>query len=159
MRKFITLLLLFVSIKAFSQEIKTIGNQDLSQLLASKNDTIYVINFWATWCKPCIEELPAFENIYQEFKTQKVKVILVSNDFKKQVEPKLKPFVKEKKISSEVWWMSETDPNVWVNLVEPMWEGSLPATLIFRGSDQKRFFQEGQLTEQTIKTIINTFKP
>ncbi len=160
MRKLIvvcTIVLCSYGVKA--QKVLSITKSDLSALLSSKSDTIYVINFWATWCKPCVEELPVFEKVHQEYAGKKVKVILISNDFKKQVEPKLKPFLKSKKIQSDVWWMNETDPNVWVNIVEPMWEGSLPATLIFRGSDQKRFFNEGQLSEQTILAIIQKFQP
>jgi len=144
---------------AKAQELKVINKSDLLALLNSKSDTTYVINFWATWCKPCVEELPVFEKINSDYKGKKVKVVLISNDFKKQVTPKLKPFLLEKNIQSEVWWMSETDPNVWVNMVDPNWEGSLPATLIFKGNEQKRFFHEGDLTENTLKAIINKIAP
>ena len=156
---FIFLVQLFVWNFTFAQEVKTINKADLAALLNTKSDTLYILNFWATWCKPCVEELPIFEQINSENQGKKVKVILLSNDFKKQVEPKLKPFLVSKKINSEVWWMSETDPNVWVNLVEPMWEGSLPATLIFRGSDNKRFFNEGELNLATLKAIIDKIQP
>ncbi len=144
---------------AEAQELKVIDKSDLLALLNSKSDTTYVVNFWATWCKPCIEELPVFEKISSDYKREKVKVVLISNDFKKQVTPKLKPFLLEKNIQSDVWWMSETDPNVWVNMVDPNWEGSLPATLIFKGNEQKRFFHEGDLTENTLKAIINKIAP
>lgn len=159
MRKFIVVwMMVLFSFGVKSQHVQSISKADLVALLSSRSDTIYVVNFWATWCKPCVEELPIFEKVHQDFAGKKVKVILISNDFKKQVEPKLKPFIKSKKIQSTVWWMNETDPNSWVNSVEPMWEGSLPATLIFRGSDQKRFFNEGQLSEQTILAIIQKFQ-
>jgi thiol-disulfide isomerase/thioredoxin len=151
----LTLLYLGSQFIAKAQELKVINKSDLLALLNSKSDTTYVINFWATWCKPCVEELPVFEKINFDYKGKKVKVVLISNDFKKQVTPKLKPFLLEKNIQSEVWWMSETDPNVWVNMVDPNWEGSLPATLIFKGNEQKRFFHEGDLTENTLKAIIN----
>lgn len=150
---------MFSWLNANAQEFKVINKTDLAALLQNKSDTVYVINFWATWCKPCIEELPVFEKINLDYAGKKVKVILISNDFKKQINPKLKPFLKAKKIKSEVWWMSETDPNVWVNLVEPMWAGSLPATLIFKGSENKRFFHEGDLNEATLKAIINKIEP
>lgn len=144
---------------AKAQELKVINKSDLLALLNSKSDTTYVVNFWATWCKPCVEELPVFEKINSNYKGKKVKVVLISNDFKKQVTPKLKPFLLEKNIQSDVWWMSETDPNIWVNMVDPNWEGSLPATLIFKGNEQKRFFHEGDLTENTLKAIINKIAP
>jgi thiol-disulfide isomerase/thioredoxin len=155
----LTLLYLGGQFIAKAQELKVINKSDLVALINSKSDTVYVINFWATWCKPCIEELPVFEKINKDFTGQKVKIILISNDFKKQIKPKLKPFLLDKNIQSEVWWMSETDPNIWINLVEPNWEGSLPATLIFKGSENKRFFHEGSLTENTLNAIINKIAP
>jgi thiol-disulfide isomerase/thioredoxin len=64
----------------------------------NKSDTTYVINFWATWCKPCVEEIPHFEKLYATYKNQKVKVIMVSCDFKKQLETRVIPFVQNKKM-------------------------------------------------------------
>jgi thiol-disulfide isomerase/thioredoxin len=82
----------------FAQEISFIKGSQITTWKANTSDTLYIYNFWATWCKPCIEELPAFENIAKQYQGQKVKIILVSNDFKKQIEYKMKLFLWTKPI-------------------------------------------------------------
>lgn len=75
--------------------------------IIKENDTVYVINFWATWCAPCIKELPYFEKLHTDNK--KIKVIFVSLDSQKDLEKKLIPFVEKKKITAEVLLLSDKD--------------------------------------------------
>ena len=67
----------------------------LESRIENAKDTTLVINFWATWCKPCIEELPCFEELRERYIGQNVLVILVSLDFKSQLEKKFIPFLKD----------------------------------------------------------------
>ncbi|PJJ07184.1 AhpC/TSA family protein [Flavobacterium sp. 1] len=107
------------------------------EVLSDKN-TIYVVNFWATWCAPCVKELPYFEKLNSENKS--VKVVLVSLDFKNQYETKLLPFLKNKKINSEVVFLTDKDYNSWLPIVSKDWSGSIPATLIIKNG--KKIFAE-----------------
>jgi thiol-disulfide isomerase/thioredoxin len=59
----------------------------------SSTDTIYVVNFWATWCKPCVEELPIFDSLNLEVKGQAIKVLLVNLDFVEK-QRKVKDFLR-----------------------------------------------------------------
>ena len=72
--------------------------EQLEPYLRRSSDTLYVVNFWATWCKPCVAELPHFEELYEKYKDQKVKVLLVSLDFKNQVASRLAPFMRERNL-------------------------------------------------------------
>ena len=74
---------------SLSQNIPALNFEALEPFLKKENDTLYVVNFWATWCKPCIKELPAFEKINSEYKSQKVKVLMVSLDFPEHMEKQL----------------------------------------------------------------------
>ena len=60
--------------------------EDFAPLLELNNDTVYVINFWATWCGPCVEEMPYFEQLHARMAEKPVKVLLVSMDFKKDLD-------------------------------------------------------------------------
>lgn len=102
------------------------------------NDTTYVINFWATWCKPCVEELPYFEQINELYKDEKVQVILVSMDFKSQIESKLKPFVEKYELQSSVVAITDRKYNNWIDKVDADWNGAIPVTLIYNG--KRRMF-------------------
>lgn len=108
--------------------------EDLEPLFRFDNDTTYVINFWATWCKPCIKELPYFEKLNSSYKDKKVKVVLVSLDFPKKVESNLVPFVQKKQLQSKVVVLLDGKYNDWIDKVSPNWSGAIPATYIYKRS-------------------------
>jgi thiol-disulfide isomerase/thioredoxin len=125
---------------------------DLRPELTKSNDTTYVINFWATWCKPCVKELPEFQKINQEFKNQKFKMILVSLDFESQVESKVKPFINERNIEAEVVVLADSKQHQWIDKVHPEWSGSIPITLIH--NKDFAYFKEGTLTYEELNKLI-----
>lgn len=110
----------------------------LEKAVLNDDKTIYVVNFWATWCAPCVKELPHFEQLNSENKN--IKVVLVSLDFKDQYESKLLPFLKKKSIASEVVLLTDKDYNAWLPQVDKEWSGSIPATLIIKNG--KKVFAE-----------------
>ncbi len=91
---------------------------------------VVLVDFWATWCKPCVKELPYFEALHENFKGEKIKVILVSLDFKKDVETKLIPFVEEHKLKSDVVALTDHKYNEWIDKVDPEWGGAIPVTVV-----------------------------
>ncbi|MCK4751475.1 MAG: TlpA family protein disulfide reductase [Bacteroidales bacterium] len=117
------------------------------------NDTTYLVNFWASWCTPCVEELPAIERIGEEYRGEKIKIVLVSLDFPKQIESRLVPFIEKNKIRSEVLVLNDPDANKWIDKVDPAWSGSIPATLIYNRNG--RMFHEGTYTYEELKQIID----
>lgn len=148
---FVIMLLAFNSINA---QVRMVNAEWISHMSKNKSDTVYVINFWATWCKPCIEELPYFEQLTAKYANQKLKVILVSCDFKKQIESRLIPFTKQKNIMSEVVFMNETNPDTWIGLVDKRFSGAIPATLIIKGDTGFRHFSEGETTFEELDHIV-----
>nr|WP_315156752.1 TlpA disulfide reductase family protein [uncultured Flavobacterium sp.] len=130
--------LLFSNITA-AQKVAVYDNYAaLEKEVLSDKNTTYVVNFWATWCAPCVKELPHFEKLNLENKS--VKVVLISLDFKNQFESKLLPFLKNRKINSEVVFLTDKDYNSWLPTVSKEWSGSIPATLIIKNG--KKIFAE-----------------
>ncbi len=120
-----------------------------------KNDTLYIVNFWATWCKPCVEELPSFEKAAQSFSKQPVKIILVSQDAKARTQ-QVKDFLKKNNYCSESFILSEGNPNIWINKIEKKWSGSLPATLLYK-KGTKIYFHEGEYASyEELEKIIHS---
>lgn len=107
---------------------------EVAHLFEKQNDTTYVVNFWATWCKPCVKELPFFERMQSERQEDKVQVVLVSLDFKRQLESKLKPFLEEHKLQSEVVAFVDGKYNNWIDKVSQDWSGAIPATVVYNKS-------------------------
>jgi thiol-disulfide isomerase/thioredoxin len=131
---------------------RVLAFNDFEPHLHFQNDTTYLVNFWASWCTPCVDELPAFERVGEEYRHQKVKVLLVSLDFPGQIETRLLPFLEKHEIRSEVLVLNDPDANKWIDRVDPSWTGSIPATLIYHGSDKT--FHEGVYNYDELKRIV-----
>lgn len=127
----------------------------LQPLLRAQNDTTYVVNFWATWCAPCVEELPYFEALTKEKTDKPLRVLLVSLDFRKQLTSRLLPFLKRFDIQSRVVVLDDPDANSWIDKVDPSWSGAIPATLVFRGD--KRVFREQTFTRDELFQLVESF--
>ena len=106
-----------------------------------KNDTLYVVNFWATWCKPCVTELPFFEKAAQTFSQQSVKIIFVSQDAKTRA-VQVNEFLKKNNYSSESFILSAGNPNIWIDKIDTKWSGTIPMTLFYKNGT-KLYFHEG----------------
>ncbi len=126
----------------------------VEKLLHASNDTTYVINFWATWCSPCVEELPHFENLRSRYVNEKLRIVLVSLDFKSQLNSKVKPFIEKKDLRSTVWLLDETDANSYIDKVSPEWSGAIPATLIVNHRRNVRSFYEKQMTFEELVSMV-----
>lgn len=124
----------------------------LQPLLNLKNDTTYIVNFWATWCTPCVKEIPYLETINSDYASKKVKVILVNLDFPNHYETRLLPFIAEKQIKSKVIMLDDPNANSWINLVNSNWSGSIPATIIFN-KNESRFFEKAFELEELKKIV------
>lgn len=148
-------LALILLIPAFlsGQEIRTISFNEWKKNVEIAGDTLLIFNFWATWCKPCIEELPSFEKANIEFQRNNVKIILVNLDFKSKVENTVIPFLKKHEIQSHVWRFTDADPNTWISQVNNEWSGAIPATAVFR-QGKSVFFKEGKISEEELFTLI-----
>lgn len=146
-------------LKVYSKDGVSINAYDFDKLeyfLTQKNDTTYVVNFWATWCVPCVEELPHFEKLNEQYKKDKVKVMLVSLDMFKMVESRLLPFIKEKQLKSDVVYLRDPDQNTWLPKVDSTWSGALPATLIYN-KDTRKFYEQ-QFTYAELEKEVSKFK-
>ncbi len=125
------------------------------KFLNKKDGKVHVINFWATWCAPCVKELPYFEKLNTEYANKNVDVLLVSLDFPHLYESKLKPFIKKKNLQSKVIALDDVDMNTWIPKVDETWSGSLPATVIYKNN--KRKFFEQSFTFEELETEVKQF--
>jgi thiol-disulfide isomerase/thioredoxin len=131
---------------------------ELRPLLWKDNDTTYVVNFWATWCVPCVQELPYFVELNSLYKDEAFKLVLVSLDFKKDYVKKLQPFVVERALGPHVLVLEDDHANDWIEDIDPTWSGSIPATLVFRGKERtfyERTFHHVEELEDIVKPFLN----
>lgn len=142
-----------LSFSAFAQP-KIIKLPELQAIMDAPGEEIRVINFWATWCAPCIKEMPLFEKLNKERKD--VSVTLVSMDMDLDPNPqKVNKFVARKKLASRVLILDETNPNSYIDKIEKQWSGALPATIVINGKTGKRKFVERELHEGDLEKLID----
>lgn len=123
-----------------SIKIPVVDYNGLEPIFTQKSDTTYVINFWATWCKPCVAELPYFLELHKKYEGQKYKFIFVSLDFPKQINKKLIPFLEKNPLPGDVIVLDDSDSNTWIPKVDPEWSGAIPATVVY--NRERKIFAE-----------------
>jgi thiol-disulfide isomerase/thioredoxin len=124
----------------------------------SNPDTLYVVNFWATWCGPCVKELPAFDQLQRTYKNKPLKVLLVSMDFQSKLKTAVIPFVKRNKIMVDVYLASRKNDQELIDAVDKSWSGALPATLVVNTKKHFRQFYEKTFTFDELNKIYQTNK-
>jgi thiol-disulfide isomerase/thioredoxin len=156
MKNYLFLLVLYcLPVFALSQKSYLITVDGLNKRIANGTDTTYIINFWATACAPCIKELPYFERLNQQFKSEKLKVLLLSVDFKSKLHSSVIPFIKRKNLRSEVLLLDEKDQQGFIERIDTSWSGSIPATLVIKNN--RREFFEKDLTYDELTEAYKSF--
>lgn len=149
------LLFCLLCFPARAQKVEVYKKSDLLRRMYNGSDTTYIVNFWATWCKPCVAELPEFERLNQAYGKGPVKVILVSLDFKEDLQKRLIPFLQKNSYSCEVVLLDESNGNNFIDQICPQWSGAIPATIITSKNKQKFIFFEKKvdfgLLEEALK--------
>ncbi len=158
-RLMLVLLIFLIFIHAGqTQEIKRISKSELENILKNPSDKLHVINFWATWCGPCVTELPDFQKVVNESDKNKVDFLFVSLDFPSDADKKLVPFLKKNKYSFNVVLMTETDADSWIGKVDPNWQGSIPVTLFYNRARKIHHFVTEPMhkaeLEKTIQSLL-----
>ncbi|MDO4728312.1 MAG: TlpA disulfide reductase family protein [Bacteroidota bacterium] len=140
--------------KSNNTTLYSIDIDNLLKMLNTTDEAVYIVNFWATWCGPCVEELPFFEAIRTTYKHKNVHVILVSLDAPKTIESRLIPFVESNKIQSTVLAL-DVKGNGWISKVYEEWSGSIPFTIIF--SKDKKAYYERSFNSNELKQELQKF--
>lgn len=137
----------------------TVVNFDKLESVIKKNDNkLYVVNFWATWCRPCVMELPEFMEVNNTYRNNpKFKMILVSLDVAKEAETAVHPFLVKHKIDAEAYLLDDNKRmNQWIPAVDAKWSGAIPATVFYKNG-VKLDFRESKLQKNELVQLISKY--
>jgi len=154
MRMSIIILLISINAAALAQDVEVVKFDKVQKVMQEKNNKLRIYNFWATWCKPCIIEMPYFEEI-AEAHADKIELNFMSVDYADQVDSKVKPFLKKKNIKSRVMIIDDLDYNSWIDKVDPRWSGAIPAT-VFITPEGKKLFYEKEFKKEELQKLIDS---
>ena len=157
MKSFI-LFALLLGLGTLKREVEVVKWPTLEAYINQKNDKIKVINFWATWCRPCMEELPYFEKIHKQYQDKNIEVLLVSLD-QASMKDKVKASLEKNNITAKVVLLDEVDFNKWINRVDTTWSGAIPATLIITKNNNSKQFYEKEFSFQELDNLIHSLNP
>jgi thiol-disulfide isomerase/thioredoxin len=141
-----------------AQEIEKIKIDDLKSYIEKSNHPL-IVNFWATYCVPCIQEIPYFQSEVQKYKNDNVELILVSLDLPDQYPSKIWTFIKKKNFTAHVLWLNESNADYFCPKIDKQWTGGIPSSLFINNKTRFYRFFERQLTapqvEENIKALVN----
>jgi thiol-disulfide isomerase/thioredoxin len=149
---FAVIVVLIVTTTISAQEIKKIKITDLEKTIAEAK-TPLIVNFWATFCVPCIEEIPYFQQEVKNHAADNVQLILVSLDLSDDYS-KIAPFAKRRKFTAPIVWLDETNADYFCPRVDPQWSGAIPSSLFINNTTGYRKFYEEQLSHEKLKEAI-----
>jgi thiol-disulfide isomerase/thioredoxin len=152
MRFIIFCILLIISINCSAQHIQVIKFNELKQRVFNQSDTTYVVNFFASWCAPCLKEIPAFLQLIDSSQNSKTKVLLVSVDFKTDAKKNLEPIINKYQLPP-IYLLDEPNGNIWINEIDDNWSGAIPATLIVKKNKKRKFIVTSLTYPKLIKLI------
>lgn len=139
-------------------DLKIYQPDEVTDFLNKKNDTLYVTNFFATWCGPCVREIPHFKEKMEKMKGQPVKFTFISVDDKQDWETKVKNFGIEHGISEQIILldaMTLTSDFMTKNFKK--WDGSaIPFTFIRKGDKTDETL--GMMSQEMLEQKINSIK-
>ena len=145
--------LIIFSSGAFSQQVKKVQIRDIEELVRKSEHPI-IISFWATWCAPCLHEIPYFQETVKKYANQKVELVLVSLDFKDSYPSAIESFIKKKNYQASFYWLNETNADHFCPKIDPKWDGSIPATLFVNNKTGYRKFYDRQLTPLQVEAEV-----
>jgi len=142
-------IIILFCLQAKPQKINSWKITDVVNYYSKKNDSVYVVSFWATFCRPCVGEIPFIQDITKKYSGKKVKLLLVSLDLPGYYPAKIVSFAKKNGINAEIVWLNETDADYFCNMIDKKWGGSIPATIIVNaGTGYKKFFEQEFMPEE-----------
>ena len=139
-----------------SLSVRILNYDQLRPLLHKDNDTTYIVSFWATWCAPCVGEMPYFLALDSMYEDRPLQLLLVSLDFKKDYIRKLEPFVQQRKLADRVVVLEDNRANFWIDDIHPSWSGAIPATLVYKG-EKREFFERTFHTVDELTAIVKPY--
>jgi len=140
-------------IRLDAQEVRSVKIADMEKMISESRHPL-LINFWATWCKPCVEELPSLVREVKAHAADSIELILVSVDDKETYPGKLRDFIRNRNYEGTFLWLDETNADYFCPVIDTSWSGAIPATLFLNKKNAYRKFVEAKLTDQALQNIL-----
>jgi len=143
-----------------AQEVRLMNLATLEERLEAGGDTIFVLNFWATWCVPCVEEIPHFLVFSNKEHAVPKKLLFISLDSPSKVDSLVTPFVRKNQMlgkTSEVYVLNEKNQQKYIERIDASWSGAIPASLFITDGGKRRVFREQSFDLEALESTFQLF--
>lgn len=147
--------LLFLVSFSYSQDVKTITSIDeYKAVIAGSEGKVVLVNFWATWCPPCVKEFPELVKLYKDYKDKEFVLVFISLDDRADYDSKLLPFLKKQGVDFTSYFGNFSNPEALMTYVDKSWQGEIPYTGFYdkEGKLSKTFM--GNKTYEQFETEV-----
>jgi len=134
-------------------ELTMIDVAGIKDLLENKSEKLRLINFWATWCSPCVAEFPELIKINRNYRKRKFEMITVSLDSPNRNDQVLK-FLTKTYASTRNYHFNSDDKYQLMDIVDKDWPGSLPYTIIVKPGGEILYKKLGVIDPAEVRKII-----
>jgi thiol-disulfide isomerase/thioredoxin len=112
-------------------KIGTLKPADFGKFKDSAKGKVLVLNFWATWCGPCVAEFPELVALDAKYRDKGVKFVGITADDAEDVQPKVIPFIKKHQVKFDIVQQNIEDSEQLMNQITKDWNGVIPATFVY----------------------------
>ena len=153
MKKILIIILTLVTTTSFSQDVKRIKITDLEKTIR-ESKTPLIVNFWATYCVPCLDEIPYFQEMALQYKSNGLSLLLVSLDLKEAYPGRIDTIARKLKMKPPITWLDETNADYFCPKVDSSWSGGLPSSLFINNATGYHKFFEDRLSKEKLEREI-----
>ena len=153
MKLLLTACCILITSVVFCQEVKKMKITDVEAYIKNSDHPV-MVNFWATWCAPCVEEIPYFIETVNKYKAEGVELVLVSLDFPNYYPKKVVDFLRQKNWKATFFWLNETNADYFCPKIDAKWDGTIPVTLLLNNKTGYRVFFNRALTDRQVPLEI-----
>ena len=134
--------------------VAPIDTEALKGLLTQPRERPLLVNFWATYCDPCREEFPDLVKIDKDYRPRALDFITISLDDMTDIKTEVPKFLDSMKATMPAYLLNASDPEPAIELVDPRWQGSLPATFLYNEKGEIVYRHFGRVSPVELREAI-----
>jgi len=140
------------------QDIKPISKtDDIKSIMDANKGKVVLLNFWATWCKPCVKEFPDLVKLQNNYKDKGFVLVFISADMPEEIKSKVTPFLNQEKVDFTTYYIGSDKPEDIINYVDKDWQGAIPSTYIYDKDGNVKTSILGTKSYEQFETEINKY--